>query len=62
MSLQRNIRQMVTVQIWMNYVYRLEGMDSNDLIHSSRDWSKLIYFTTKWTFGYLSNLNDVESE
>jgi hypothetical protein len=41
MSLQRNMRKMVTVQIWMNYVYRFEEMDSNDLIHTPRDWSKV---------------------
>lgn len=41
MYLQRNIRKMATVQIWMNCVYRLEEMNSNDLTHSSRDCSKV---------------------
>jgi hypothetical protein len=41
MSLQRNIRKTATVQIWMNFVYRSEGVHSTDLINSSREWGKL---------------------
>lgn len=42
-SLQRNIRKMVTVQIWMNYVCRFVEMNSHDLMQSSRDCSKVKY-------------------